>query len=248
MAFGYSIGINMGKYIDITNLRFGRLIALKVDHIKKYKSGSQIEHWLCQCDCGNKTIVNKYSLISGNTKSCGCLNSELASVRNSRTNRYENKDDYIIGYDYNNNEFYFDKEDFDKVKIHCWHIDKNHGYPKTVIKGVKIYLHNYILPNNKKLFVDHINGNKADNRKNNLRFVTASQNLMNTKLRSDNVSGYKGVYYNKKNNRWYARITVNKKTINLGSSKDKEDAIKMRKEAEEKYFGEYSYDNSRNSS
>jgi hypothetical protein len=104
------------------------------------------------------------------------------------------------------------------------------------------------LPNNEKLFVDHINGNKADNRKNNLRLVTASQNLMNTKLRSDNTSGYKGVYYNKKNNKRYARITVNKKIINLGSFKNKEDAIKIRKDAEEKYFGEYSYNNSRNSS
>ena len=68
---------------------------------------------------------------------------------------------------------------------------------------------------------------------------------MNIKTRKNNTSGTKGVYYHKKNNKWIAYITYKYKTINLGSFQNKEDAIKARKEAEEKHQGEYSFDNSR---
>ena len=63
-------------------------------------------------------------------------------------------------------------------------------------------------------------------------------------MRSDNTSGFTGVYWLKNNRTWEARINVNKESIGLGYYKNKKDAIKARKEAEEKYFGEWSYDNS----
>lgn len=56
-------------------------------------------------------------------------------------------------------------------------------------------------------------------------------------IQSNNTSGYKGVCWNKKSNKWYAQIRVNKKRIHLGSFTNIEDAIKARKEAEEKYWG-----------
>ncbi len=67
---------------------------------------------------------------------------------------------------------------------------------------------------------------------------------MNHKLFKNNTSGTSGVVWLKKSNLWRSRIEINNKSITLGYYKNKEDAIKARKEAEEKYFGEHSYDNS----
>ena len=65
---------------DTTSLlgkRFGRLVAIKYDHIDKNGKG----HWLCQCDCGNIVVVAKGHLVTGSTKSCGCLRKDLAPDR-----------------------------------------------------------------------------------------------------------------------------------------------------------------------
>lgn len=67
---------------------------------------------------------------------------------------------------------------------------------------------------------------------------------MNKSLLNTNSSGVTGVGYRKSSDTWRARITVNKKSIYLGDFKNFEDAVNVRKQAEEKYFGEYSYDNS----
>lgn len=95
-----------------------------------------------------------------------------------------------------------------------------------------------------KRCVDHINHNIKDNRKSNLRIITVSQNAINKKIVSNNTSGVTGVCWNKKDSYWQAYITLDYKTKHLGCFQNKEDAIKARKDAEEKYFGEYSYDNS----
>ena len=68
--------------------------------------------------------------------------------------------------------------------------------------------------------------------------------MMNVGLRSNNTSGVTGVAFNKNLNKWVAYISVNKKRIHLGSYVSFDDAFTTRKKAEEKYFGEYSYDNS----
>lgn len=90
------------------------------------------------------------------------------------------------------------------------------------------------------LFVDHINGDKLDNRKNNLRICSNADNLKNrVKLPSNNTSGILGVRYRADRNKWYAEIQCNRQRIRLGSYIDKEDAIKARLTAEYKYFGKY---------
>ena len=92
--------------------------------------------------------------------------------------------------------------------------------------------------------IDHINHNLFDNRKCNLREVTHSQNIMNSSKRSDNTSGVTGVSWCKSKNKWIAYIAMNGKQKYLGAFEKKEEAIKVRKSAEEEYFGKYSYDNS----
>lgn len=60
--------IRSKKFIDITNQRFGKLLAIKCVEYKNHRA-----HWLCKCDCGNELIVRQTSLTTGNTISCGCF-------------------------------------------------------------------------------------------------------------------------------------------------------------------------------
>ena len=100
------------------------------------------------------------------------------------------------------------------------------------------------LTNEPKLFVDHINHDVYDNRKQNLRIVTNTQNTQNSKPNSKNKTGVPGVDFRKDYKKWVARITVNGDRIFLGSFTTFEEAVQARIEAENKYFGEYSYRNS----
>jgi hypothetical protein len=88
--------------------------------------------------------------------------------------------------------------------------------------------------------IDHINGNGTDNRITNLRECTHQQNGRNTKLRIDNTSGKKGVYFDKKNRKYRAYIGINGKNRFIGSRFDTvEEAIAARNKAEIELFGEF---------
>lgn len=114
-----------------------------------------------------------------------------------------------------------------------------------------IYMHRLILQVPKGLFTDHIDHNTLNNQKHNLRIVTKSKNMFNSKIAKHNTSGIKGVhrytvrqrYKNKiyEYHRWKATITINGKTIWLGVFKNLDDARKIRIEAEKKYFKEFRY-------
>jgi len=84
-------------------------------------------------------------------------------------------------------------------------------------------------------FIDHINQNPSDNRIENLRVVSRSDNAKNTKVRCDNSSGVIGVSWHSNKKRWVARINVNRKRIELGSYLTIEEAIKVRAKAEIEY-------------
>ena len=81
-------------------------------------------------------------------------------------------------------------------------------------------------------FIDHINGDRSDNRLENLRSVTRIENTRNAKKREDNQSGTVGVSYFAPKNTWRARININGKTVLLGYFKTKNEAIAARKAAE----------------
>lgn len=87
--------------------------------------------------------------------------------------------------------------------------------------------------------MDHINGDRADNRWSNLRRVTRRQNQMNQGIRTDNKSGCKGVSRRADTGKWHARITVEGKIILLGNYDDIEDAVKARRAAEAIHFGAF---------
>lgn len=233
----------MSKLNDLTGQVFERLTVIKraKNHIQP--NGKSLVAWECACECGNKIIVTKDNLISKHTKSCGCLRRELDCKRSKQLKKYNDYDlsgDFGIGYTLKGAPFYFDKEDYNVIKNYCWRIDAN-GYVSTTPNKT---LHRLVTNAPKNMSVDHINHIGYDNRKKNLRIVTQSQNIMNKSISKNNTSGTPGVCYRQREKKWLAYITVNRKNIYLGIFENKEDAIKARKEAEEKYFGEYSYENS----
>jgi hypothetical protein len=132
-----------------------------------------------------------------------------------------------------------DFDDIDLIKEYKWTIDGN-GYVSCNRKKEKtVLMHRLIINCPNDMMVDHINHDILDNRKENLRIVTRSQNLRNRDLGKNNKSGCNGVNWHKESQKWIARITVNKKVIYLGVYDNLDEAIRVRKEAEIKYFGEY---------
>jgi len=83
--------------------------------------------------------------------------------------------------------------------------------------------------------IDHINGDRKDNRIKNLRLVTRSQNNKNRSLQSNNTSGYPGVIWYKSRSKWYVTIKSNSKDNFLGYFTNKEEAIAARKKAEKEF-------------
>lgn len=117
------------------------------------------------------------------------------------------------------------------------------GYNIIRINGEKYRAHRlaflYMTGDWPKEFVDHKNRNRSDNRWCNLREATVNDNNRNRELSPQNKSGYKGVYWREDRDKWVARIKVNNKVITLGHYLIKEDAIKARQVAEQKYHGEF---------
>ena len=217
--------------------KFGRLTI-----ISPAPNRGKRTQWNCKCDCGNDFIALTDSLRSGNTQSCGCLQQEINQQR--RYNTDDLSGTYGIGYTSKGEEFYFDLEDYDKIKNYRWYINCD-GYVVTTINEThsKIKMHRIVMNvlDSPKILVDHIYHNRNDNRKSQLRLVNNQQNQCNTVVAKDNTSGYKGVYWHKKRNKWEALISYNNKQIYLGLYDDIEDAIRVRQQAEIKYFGEYRY-------
>ena len=96
--------------------------------------------------------------------------------------------------------------------------------------------------------IDHKKANsRNDNRKNNLRIATHSENMRNVGVRKHNTSGVTGVDWVEKLSKWRVRIFTNQTENLLGYFENFEDAVKARKEAEDNFFEKWSYENSNNS-
>lgn len=108
-------------------------------------------------------------------------------------------------------------------------IDKKRYYAHRIIWEM---LHG-IIPANAQ--IDHINGNRSDNRICNLRIVSNHENSKNQKKKVSNSSGFTGVSWDSQTQRWRAHITIDGKTKSLGRYSDELEALKARKRAEVKY-------------
>ena len=126
----------------------------------------------------------------------------------------------------------------------CVSASKCTTYRTITSKGIKYkthriayYMYHGIDPKNND--IDHEDGNGLNNKINNLRLATRSDNCKNRSMNENNTSGVTGVTWNKWAQKWRARIGIDYKSILLGSYINKEDAIQTRIEAEKKYFGEF---------
>lgn len=86
---------------------------------------------------------------------------------------------------------------------------------------------------------DHINRNRLDNRRGNLRAVVRSQNIYNSSKRKDNTSGYKGVSWHRRHKKWYSTIMLNGKHHYLGQFDDKVEAAQAYNEAAKECHGKF---------
>ncbi|NFI95614.1 AP2 domain-containing protein [Clostridium botulinum] len=151
----------MWKLKDLTGKRFGYLIVCEKNGLHTSPSGQKKQLWKCKCDCGKETLVISENLRNGNTRSCGCLSSEIAS-----RNGEKNKKNLL-------------KDRFKDTRIGC---------------------------------------------------------ISSNRINKNNTSGVKGVYLDRRRNKWFASIGFKGKTIFLGYADSQEDANKLRKDGEEKYF------------
>lgn len=133
-----------------------------------------------------------------------------------------------------------DDDDFEYVNQFRWK-RTNSGYaarrgPRNGGEGKTYLMHRELCPGDHQ-HVDHINGDPLDNRRENLRPASASQNIANGKMRKNNTSGFKGV--NRNGSGWSAKIKVNRKAIYLGTFRTPEEAGAAYEAAAKKHFGEF---------
>lgn len=139
---------------------------------------------------------------------------------------------------YQGHTILLDDDDYEKYGHLHWQVNM-WGYACKLIKKDEtkywknnhktIFLHRLVNNTPEGYFTDHINKNRLDNRKCNLRTVTGSENALNRKLEKINKSGYRCVHKitNKQYPnyvRWRARATINKKAYSLGCFKTPEEA------------------------
>lgn len=132
------------------------------------------------------------------------------------------------------------REDYERVKHVKWHLN-NSGYPRNRGCGC---LHKFILEfeADDRQQVDHINHDKLDCRRDNLRLATRSENMYNSLRKSSNTSGITGVNFHTLTQKWHAYIGKDKTQINLGYFTSKEEAIDARRKGEMEYYG-YNFNN-----
>jgi hypothetical protein len=127
-------------------------------------------------------------------------------------------------------EVKIDKDDYERVKEYKWSLGKdNYAVSSTCYRKNKTqYLHQFIMGKKENYLIDHIDRNKSNNKKNNLRYVTRQINAINNNA--------KGISYNKNEHKWTAYIIINSIKKHLGYFVDKQDALKARQNAEQIYF------------
>ena len=132
-------------------------------------------------------------------------------------------------------EALIDDEDFDYLNQWRWHLSAK-GYAVRKPGKSCIFMHRLLNKTPYNMQTDHINRNKLDNRKSNLRTVSNQQNHFNMPLQKTNTSGFAGVSWDKSRNKWISRIIKNNSVIYLGRFLNLNDATNARKQAELKYY------------
>lgn len=220
---------------DLKGKRFGKLVVIERAENHYYPSGGSCVMWKCQCDCGGIKIANSQKLQNGKIRSCGCLINAITP------NNYDlTHEDYVIGYDSNNKMFIFDKEDYELVKTRRWFVSNTKVISSSHDKNIS--LHHFILGEKYDgLLIDHKNHDFTDNRKSNLRIANKQLNGINRPANKNNKLQTKGVSFDKRVNKYIARIYKDGKQYYIGSYLTLEEAKQARIQKEIELFGEFAY-------
>ncbi|MBP2635009.1 MAG: Fis family transcriptional regulator [Firmicutes bacterium] len=140
-----------------------------------------------------------------------------------------------------------DDEDYEWLNKFKWHAQKHHTDGYYAVRNVrengirrKQYMHKLILGiDGTRTLGDHIDTNKLNNSRNNLRVASFSENRCNIGITNKNTTGYKGVYLDKRYNRFYARIKIGDKLSYLGTFSTAQEAAKNYNESALKHYGEF---------
>lgn len=123
-------------------------------------------------------------------------------------------------------------------------LDKKIGYIRVGLFGKNYLIHRLIFMMHHGFMpdeVDHVNGNKLDNRIENLRAATKSENLRNRPTNSNNTSGCKNVSWNKSHEKWSVTLSYNGKKNHIGYFEDLDLADLVAREARNKYHKNFAY-------
>ncbi len=213
------------KKKDLTNQRFGRLTVIQEDPVPyRFPSGRLAHRWACVCDCGNHLSVDQKSLISGRTKSCGCLKTKV-DLTNQKFGKLT-----VIG------------KDPVQYRMPSGELTRRWICRCDCGNQVTVHHSHLLSGNTKSCGCERIKKSteriSADGINVFERFEGTSVSSIKPerKLRKDNTSGVRGVYWDKRAQKWYAAIGVQGRQIRIGTFQNIEDAEKARTDAEEKFF------------
>lgn len=214
----------MGKYIDLTGQRFGRLVCVK--DAGRNNNGGVL--WKCICDCDMVVVVSNGALRSGGTVSCGCLRKEK-TLKSSTTHGMSNTPTYhtwvgMIQRCTNPNSPDYHYYGARGVKV-CKHWLKFDNFFKDMGERPK------------GLTLERKNTN-GDYNLSNCKWASWVEQNRNRRLSKHNKTGIIGVHFRLKRNKYEVRIKTNGKNIYIGSFTELRDAAEARKQAELKYWGE----------
>lgn len=245
--------------IETNNLRgrkFERLLV--VDRVNDYISpkGKHSRKWRCVCDCGNIVNILERNLLSGRTKSCGCLSVEIHRQRKKYNSFQIFKDKgyaemMVNGFNNQEEKVLIDIEDIDLIKDYQWYVSGNQIHQTIMARIGKnnsiehynkktILLYRLIMNvlDNNDVTIDHINRNIYDNRKENLRICSMQENSFNRC--GSNTIGVKGVRKVKSGN-YQARITYNNRQIYIGTFDTLKEAADAYDAKAKELYGEFAY-------
>lgn len=204
----------MGKFKNLEGKRFGRLVVLERDVNK-----NGLIYWKCKCDCGNIKSVRSNHLTSTAIVSCGCYAKEASAKAKIKRNYIEICNNYAKIHIFDSGKYgLIDIEDISKVKDYCWNINHNGYLSAHINMQDRVLIHRIIMQvQETKKVVDHINHNKLDNRKQNLRvFESNTYNLHNLNPKTKNSTGIRNIYLNR-NNKFFVQYRRFGKKYNVGT-------------------------------
>lgn len=232
-------GKTMAK-TEMLGKKFGRLTVINESDKRSGKRRKLM--YDCICDCGNLHTVCGESLRNGGIQSCGCLYRETRTG-NKNYNIYDLESyTYGVGYCENGTYFFFDKEDYFKIKDYSWWYDgryvvahslKNDEYTTKIVRMHRVVMN---IRDREDISVDHKNLVRYDCRKSNLRLATDKENARNKTeyfCTYENPIGVHKIHDSRYDVFILKKLRGSRKTLN--------EAIKYRQELEEKIYGDFRY-------